>query len=166
MRASFRPGRGVALSAVCLLAASCHAGPQPIVSCPIPTNEQQGEVLKIAPLQTDREEVLKRLEEAGIDVSPGASVPGQSPTIYYCDVWQRPDGARWQMDVALLFDPGGKLYATRPSHANTVVDRSPTPAPATSPAGGGVQPASGQTSDPAAEESQGSGLRVPFTKER
>lgn len=164
--ASIRTECVLVLAAVCVLASGCHTGPQAIVSCPIPASEQQGEVLKIAPLQTDREEVLRRLEQAGIDVSPGAARPGQSPTLYYCNIWQRPDGARWQMDVALLFDASGKLYATRPSHANTVVDRNPIATAVAGPADGGIQAVSGQVSDPTAAEVPDSGPRLPFTKER
>lgn len=168
-RCSLRRGFATMLLGACYLAGGCHSGPQPIVSCPIPANEQQEAVLKIAPLRTEREEAIRRLEKAGIDVSPGGARTGQAPSIYYCNVWQREDGSRWQMDVALLFDASGKLYATRASQAETVIDRGPSSAPApgtAEAAANGVPNASPQTADSTADEVRGSGPRVPFTKER
>src|SRR5690606_2661265 len=38
-----------------------------------------------------------------------------SNSIYYCDLWERPEGERWHTQVALLFDDEGLLYATRPA---------------------------------------------------
>jgi hypothetical protein len=33
-------------------------------------------------------------------------------------LWNRPDGQRWHIDVALLFDQSGKLYQTRAASAS------------------------------------------------
>lgn len=85
---------------------------------PSPLNalEQGDEIEKLAPPGTPREEVERRLKEAGVEVSPGSS-----PHIAYCDVWNRAGGDRWVLNVALLFDESGKLLGTRPSQSETGV---------------------------------------------
>jgi hypothetical protein len=157
-----------------------------LVDNPLPTAEQQDEVLKLVPVGTPREEALETLANAGIEVHEGAS-----NTIYYCDIWRRKDGSRWQMDVALLFDKQGNLYRTRSAQALTEVDsaaglaeparasprgaataRGGTSAPpADSLYGVPAAPSSGPapapafdpaTGDPASPRQRGSAPRVPF----
>ncbi len=113
----------------------CAGGPQTgsMVESPMPTETQQAEVLAIAPAGTPRVEALQKLSDAGLIVHQGAS-----ETIYYCDVWNRPDGSRWRMDVALLFDKQGNLYRARSANALTSIDDAATTATASTPGPGSV----------------------------
>ncbi len=86
----------------------CLSIPRPIAPCPLTYSEQEKEVLAVVPKGLRREEVLKRLAAAGIEGNFGIS-----RRVYYCDLWKRPNGERWQMNVALLFDDAGKLYKTQ-----------------------------------------------------
>ncbi|MDX1970844.1 MAG: hypothetical protein SFV23_27000 [Planctomycetaceae bacterium] len=102
------------------LVIGCQLTPAPgLVNCPLPTNEQVREVLRIVPLGISREEAKKRLVEAGF-----AGNFGENESIYYCDIWDKGDGVRWHINVTLLFDDEGHLYATRPD-VNGAID--PTP---------------------------------------
>lgn len=83
---------------------------------PLSSQEQRQQVEKIAPPGTPRVDVERRLQQAGIEITPGAS-----DRIAYCDIWNRSGGERWVMNVALLFDESGKLEGTRPSQAETGV---------------------------------------------
>jgi hypothetical protein len=93
-----------------------------IVPSPVSTDEQQAQILKLVPVGTPREEALETLRREGVEVQQGAST-----TIYYCDLWQRPDGSRWHLDVALLFDRQGRLYRTRSASALVDSDDSTNP---------------------------------------
>lgn len=98
----------------------CQTTPAPnLISCPLPSTEQVREVLKVAPLGTSREETLEKLAEAGITGSFG-----ENQSLYYCDLWKRDESLRWHLNVVLLFDDEGKLYATRPD-ASGQIDPSP-----------------------------------------
>jgi hypothetical protein len=100
--------------------AGCQSPPAPsLVSCPLPTTEQVHEILAIAPLGTSRDDVLQKLSDAGISGSFG-----ENQSLYYCDLWKRKDDLRWHLNVVLLFDDDGKLYATRPDASGHV---DPTP---------------------------------------
>jgi hypothetical protein len=100
----------VAWCAVTLVAAGCQLTPAPGLSvCPWPAGEQVQRVLDLAPLGSDRETVIERLNAAGVQ-----GTFGENQSIYYCDIWQR-DAERWHINVVLLFDEQGKLYATRPT---------------------------------------------------
>lgn len=90
---------------------------QSIKSSPLDSEHQQQAVLDIAPLGTPRADVERQLKEAGIELSSGAG-----PSICYCTLWNRANGERWQMDVALLFDQSGKLYATRRAQSETTFE--------------------------------------------
>ena len=128
------------------LTVGCHSvsGGKEFTASPLSTAEQQQAILKIAPLGTDREAALEQLKKSGIEVTPGAS-----PSIYYCDVWNRSNGERWALGVALLFDASGKLYVMR--EADAKVEPAQGSAPAAEPA---------LPEDPAA--SRNTGLRTPF----
>lgn len=103
------PGLRLAGCLAILLATGCRMTPSlGLVACPLPTTEQVAEIRRIAPLGTSREETMKRLKDAGI-----IGNFGQNQSIFYCDIWER-DGERWHINVALLFDDSGNLYATRP----------------------------------------------------
>ncbi|MEX0728938.1 MAG: hypothetical protein WD065_21870 [Planctomycetaceae bacterium] len=77
-------------------------------------SQQHEAILKIVPLGTPRDDVVNRLTKAGIEGSYGIS-----ESIYYCDIWDRSDGARWHVNVALYFDESGNLYDIRPGQADT-----------------------------------------------
>ncbi|MFN0195176.1 MAG: hypothetical protein ACKVT0_00395 [Planctomycetaceae bacterium] len=94
-----------------------HVGcliPGTIEPSPWTYSEQQQEILKLAPVGTSREEVVDRLKKAGIDGTFGVS-----DTVYYCDIWNRPGGERWHLNVALYFDDEGLLYDSRLAQAET-----------------------------------------------
>lgn len=67
--------------------------------------QQQAEIKKLVPKETSREAAIQRLEANGISGSYGVS-----DSIYYCDTWERPDGAVWPLSIALLFNEEGKVY--------------------------------------------------------
>lgn len=80
---------------------------------------------------TSREDVEARLKAAGI-----AGGFNTNRSIYYCDLWKRDDNLRWHLNVSLLFDEQGLLYATQPDASgnlnpspSTSVSESATPAP-------------------------------------
>lgn len=106
--------RGLVAAALAVGAgAGCRLTPAPgLMACPLPVSEQVQRVLKVAPIGTPREDVLRQLEEAGV-----AGTFGENQSIYYCDIWEQADGSRWHINVALLFDENGVLYATRPDRA-------------------------------------------------
>jgi hypothetical protein len=88
----------------------CQLHPAPgLVSCPLPSTEQVAAVLEVVPVGTPRSEVEEKLVPAGFAGSFGAN-----NTLYYCDIWDRGEGLRWHVNVILLFDEEGRLYATRP----------------------------------------------------
>jgi len=96
-------------SALTLLVLSgCASLSTQIVACPLTYSEQVKEVLNVVPKGTRREEALRKLAAAGIEGSFGIS-----RRVYYCELWSRPDGSRWHLNVALLFDETGKLYKTQ-----------------------------------------------------
>lgn len=105
------PGIALLLSALVLLSA-CATGPGRIVASPLSSEQQQQAVLDIVPLGTSRVDAEKSLQKAGISMSPGSNA-----TISYCALWNRDDGERWEMNVALLFDRSGRLYKVRPANA-------------------------------------------------
>jgi hypothetical protein len=116
-RRSFFPG----LLAVILLA-GCSAPGKPLIESPLSFSQQQHAVLDVVPRGTSRGEAEKRLRAAGIEFTPGGN-----GSIYYLTLWNRPDGNRWHISVALLFDSAGKLYESRPADATTgLVSSTPT----------------------------------------
>jgi hypothetical protein len=102
---------GAALAA---LVAGCATPATSLIACPLSGEQQQQAVLEIVPRGTSRVEVERRLRKAGIEFSPG-----QKNSIYYLGLWNRPDGQRWHINVALLFDNEGRLYQTRPADSAT-----------------------------------------------
>ena len=101
----------VVLLGACGIVAGCQLTPSPgLMACPLPVAEQAVKVVQVAPLGTSRDEVLKRLKEAGITGNFG-----ENQSIFYCDTWKRDKAERWHINVVLLFDEHGQLYATRPS---------------------------------------------------
>jgi len=94
----------------------CVGIPRQIVPCPLTYSEQEKELLTVVPKGIRREEVLRRLGTAGIEGSFGIS-----RRVYYCDLWNRPNGDRWHMNVALLFDDAGKLYKTQTADCDVAV---------------------------------------------
>jgi len=100
------------IGATLLVAAAvwgCRMTPQPgLVACPLPSIEQVTQIRQIAPLGTPREEAIAALQKAGV-----VGNFGQNQSIFYCDIWQKEE-ERWHINVALLFDENGVLYATQP----------------------------------------------------
>ncbi len=91
-----------------LVVVGCAGLTSQIVPCPLTYSEQEKEILAVVPKGTRRDEALRKLATAGIDGSFGIS-----RRVYYCELWNRPDGSRWHLNVALLFDEVGRLYMTR-----------------------------------------------------
>jgi hypothetical protein len=162
---------------VMLALCGCAGGPARVTLSPMSYDQQQAEVLKVVPLQTPRAEVEKKLKDAGIDVEPGAGA-----SIAYCGVWKRPDGARWKLDVALLFDEKTRLYAVRPATSDTAVLKNTVArqakqidknskssgwgparsASGSSPATSPSSPPRDDTASADAGSGRGSGARLPF----
>jgi hypothetical protein len=86
----------------------CATMPRTIVPCPLTYSEQEKVLLTAIPKGLKRDEVLRRLGAAGIEGRFGIS-----QRVYYCDLWNRPNGDRWHMNVAMLFDDTGKFYKTQ-----------------------------------------------------
>ncbi|QDV49365.1 hypothetical protein [Gimesia fumaroli] len=110
------PFRCRGIAAICMfgtLALMACTGFQQVVPAPLVFEEQSQKILEIVPMGTQKEQAIQRLNAAGI--SGGFS---SSPSIYYCDLWEREDGSRWHLNVALLFNEAGTLYKTRPAQAD------------------------------------------------
>src|SRR6187549_3541257 len=80
-----------------------------LVQCPMPIVEQASRIQEIVPAGTPREAAIAKLKKAGID---GNFSEGHS--IFYCETWQQDDDERWHINVQVLFDEEGKVYAYRP----------------------------------------------------
>jgi hypothetical protein len=100
----------IILSAVLV---GCFTGRGRVVPSPLGYTEQSASILKIAPVGTPRELAVQSLSAAGIE---GTYSRGGN-SIYYCDLWQRENGDRWHLDVAILFDDDGQVKATRPAQS-------------------------------------------------
>jgi hypothetical protein len=102
--------------------AGCAGLQKQIVPCPLTYSEQIKEVLNVVPKGTRREDALRKLTSAGIEGSFGIS-----RRVYYCELWNRPDGSRWHLNVALLFDETGKFYKTQTADCDvtSAPDKSP-----------------------------------------
>jgi hypothetical protein len=94
---------------------------------PLDYAHQEAAILDIVPKGTSKEQVVADLKQAGISGSFGVR-----DSIYYCDAWRKPGGETWHLDVALLFDDEGKLYATRPGSAETSIEMPPPRTPSAS----------------------------------
>jgi hypothetical protein len=106
--------RGIFGLVLTTLAASCASPGKGLVECPLSGSEQQQAVLEIVPRGTPRADAERRLRDAGIEYSAG-----QRNSIYYLGLWNRADGQRWHINVALLFDKDGRLYQTRTADSAT-----------------------------------------------
>lgn len=100
----------LALFGLCAAATGCRGTSPRIVPSPYTSATEAARVLEIAPIGSQREAAVLQLEQAGI-----AGNFGQNQSIYYCDLWKQPSGEVWHINVTLLFDEAGKLYATRPA---------------------------------------------------
>ena len=92
---------------------SACTGFRSVVPAPLVFEEQSAKILELAPLGTPKEQAIRQLNDAGISGDFASS-----PSIYYCDLWQREDGSLWHLNVALLFQEDGTLYKTRPAQAD------------------------------------------------
>jgi hypothetical protein len=93
----------------------CQTLSPALVPCPLPVAEQAARIQELVPLGTPREQAIERLKRAGIDGTLGAA-----NSIYYCDTWRQNDQERWHINVELLFDQNGKVYAYRPDPSGQV----------------------------------------------
>jgi hypothetical protein len=136
------------------LVAGCASRNANLVECPLSIDQQRQAVLEIVPKGTSRDDAERRLKAAGIEFTPGGK-----GSIYYLALWNREDGQRWHIDVALLFDPSGKLYQTRAASASTeaVADDATAYRQGQTAKARDATPR-GDTAPAAAED-----LRVPFT---
>lgn len=98
------------------LAGGCSSPPTHLMESPLSVERQQQAVLEVVPIGTPRAEAERRLKAAGIEYTAS-----RSQSMYYLSLWNRQDGERWHINVALLFDADGKLYSSRP--ADATVDR-------------------------------------------
>ena len=140
------------------LVVGCAAPGTSLVECPLSGEQQQQAVLDIVPRGTSRAEAERRLRAAGIEYSPG-----QRSSIYYLGLWNRPDGKRWHINVALLFDKDGKLYQSRP--ADSATERMTNESTADSRRQADATRADGASisaGDSDSGETQGDELQVPF----
>lgn len=104
---------GAASWAAALLFVGCQTLSPSLVPCPLPVSEQAARIRDIVPPGTPREEALAKLKKAGIE-----GTLGSANSIFYCDTWKQSDQERWHINVELLFDKDGKLYAYRPEPGN------------------------------------------------
>jgi hypothetical protein len=103
--------RSILLIVLFTMLPGCHFFGKAKISDPQPYLKQVAEIQKIVPVGIPREEAVRKLEEAGVQGDFSAS----RNTIYYCDLWNRKNGERWPLNVALLFDSQGNFYRTRHS---------------------------------------------------
>lgn len=101
------------LLVLCFPGLTACTGFRQVVPAPMVFEEQSREILKVTPLGTQKEQVIEQLEAAGI-----SGEFASTPSIYYCDLWERKNGKRWHLNVALLFNEKGELYKTRPAQAD------------------------------------------------
>jgi hypothetical protein len=72
--------------------------------------DQQTALMEIAPIGTPREEVARKLKEAGVSYQPS---PPPDPGVFYCESWEMPNGERFLMASEILFDSEGRLLEIR-----------------------------------------------------
>jgi hypothetical protein len=108
--------RWAAASLIALTVTGCASLNRSIMPCPLTYSEQEKEILAIVPKGTRREDTLRRLTAAGVEGSFGIS-----RRVYYCDLWNRTNGERWHINVALLFDDTGRFYRTQVAECDVSV---------------------------------------------
>lgn len=90
-----------------------NARPQKVTALPSP-DQIRKQVQTLVPLGTPRQEVLRRIDSAGIKGHFGTrDTPGGGHAdrhdVYYGEFWKRPDGQLWHISVEFWFDGSGKL---------------------------------------------------------
>ena len=90
------------------LTGGCQTLPT-LVTCPIPEPEQAARIQDIVPVGTERRTAVEKLRDAGIG---GTFSTGES--IFYCSTWLQNEQERWHINVDVLFDKDGRVYAYRP----------------------------------------------------
>ena len=131
----------------------CNFGKPRFITNPLSYAEQEAAILEVVPIGTPREAAVKQLEDAGIVGSFGVN-----DSIFYCDLWERSDGLRWHVNVALLFDQSSKLYKTRPAESDTGLISGSVPSNAT------ARPDSAQEAAEANRNGLGVQQRIPVTE--
>lgn len=159
---SMRLVTGLGLSLILLVAMTgCQLGTlsfsrnSKMMDCPWTFSQQQRELEQLIHPGASRAEVEQKLNAAGIVVAPGST-----PALAYCDVWNRPNGEHWRMNVALQFDSKGMLMGMRSAQSDTGV------------LAGGAEPMDEQRTPPQAEDRERSGTspagkrRTPFEERK
>ncbi len=141
-----------------LALSGCMLESTPILPAPVSSAEQQYEVLQIVKPGTTREEAVALLDEAGIQGSFGTT---GARSVYYCDVWNREDGERWHLDVAVLFDESGRVINTRLGEATTTARAEQPNAFEQRPVQGAARPAA----EPVAAGSRATSRRTAFRED-
>ncbi|MFQ5733766.1 MAG: hypothetical protein ACE5KM_17650, partial [Planctomycetaceae bacterium] len=88
--------------AVLTLAGGCKLFGRDELVGPISYSRQTAEIRKIVAIGDPQQDVVKALEQAGIE----GEYTRYGNSVYYCQIWDRPDGERWQMSVSLQFQNG------------------------------------------------------------
>jgi hypothetical protein len=137
--------RWAAAALIALIVAGCVSLNRSIMPSPLTYSEQEKEILAIVPKGIKRDDALRRLAAAGIEGSFGIS-----RRVYYCDLWNRTNGDRWHINVALLFDDTGRFYRTQVADSEVSVMPEDKPARGAGPAemsgkSAGTAAASGST---------------------
>lgn len=89
--------------------AGCQTMSTALVPCPISTVEQAAKVQDVAKIGMSREQAIAALKQAGI-----SGTFGTAQSIYYCDSWAQSDKEQWIINVQILFNEQGQVYAYRP----------------------------------------------------
>jgi hypothetical protein len=89
--------------------AGCQTMSTALVPCPISTVEQATKIQEVARLGMNREQAIAALKQAGI-----TGTFGTAQSIYYCDTWSQSDKEQWIINVQILFNEQGQVYAYRP----------------------------------------------------
>lgn len=89
--------------------AGCQTLPPSLVACPMPVVEQAARIQKLVPVGTSRDDAVANLKKAGID-----GTFGTGNSVFYCDTWTQSESERWHLNVEVMFDESGNVYAYRP----------------------------------------------------
>ena len=114
-----------------------------IVPCPLTYSEQEKELLTVVPKGYSP----GRKRCVGWRPREWRGSFGISQRVYYCELWKRPSGEQWHINVALLFDDAGKFYKTQVAEAETAVVPDGKSQP-------GDRPAAGDLNNPSATSAE------------
>lgn len=160
---SFRTAAAIA-AGLLFGTAGCNLLSEKPIRDSLSLEQQAREIQQIVPLATPRDKAVRLLNEAGI-VGEFAT---RFQTVYHCERWNRPDGERYHLNVALMFDEHGRLREIRESDASFSPDARSGQDVKRAPKS--VRPANRQLpvtqADRASVRDVRSGARMPFAKEQ